>query len=78
RTEKNRIIFDFLRTLESAEVLKKGKTASLIYSDPTLRRKIKEAAVSDITEFGRMTHAEMTALSDAARLGRPTAGATLF
>ena len=32
----------------------------------------------DILEFGRMIHAEMSAISDAARLGRPTGGAILF
>jgi tRNA(Arg) A34 adenosine deaminase TadA len=32
----------------------------------------------DIIEFGRMIHAEMSAISDAARLGRPTRGATLY
>lgn len=78
RTEKNRIIFDFLQALENANVLKDTTTASSIYSDSEARRHIKNAAVSNITEFGRMTHAEMTALSDAARLGRSTAGATIF
>jgi deoxycytidylate deaminase len=32
----------------------------------------------DIIEFGRMIHAEMSAISDAARLGRPTKNAILF
>ncbi|WP_292458777.1 anti-phage dCTP deaminase [Mesorhizobium sp.] len=78
RTEKNRIIFDFLRTLEGAQVLRDGSSAATIYSDENVRKRIKDAAISDITEFGRMTHAEMTALCDAARLGRATAGATIF
>lgn len=78
RTEKNRIIFDFLQALENAQMLKPPHTASLIYADPEARRHIKNAAISSITEFGRMTHAEMTALTDAARLGRSTSGATIF
>jgi deoxycytidylate deaminase len=32
----------------------------------------------DIIEFGRMIHAEMSAITDAARLGRSTKGAILF
>lgn len=39
---------------------------------------LKDAFVSDITEFGRITHAEMSALADAARLGRSTSGATIY
>ncbi|MER8465190.1 anti-phage dCTP deaminase [Mesorhizobium sp. M1396] len=78
RTEKNRIIFDFLRTLEEAQVLKSGETASSLFADAEVKKRIKSASISDITEFGRMTHAEMTALCDAARLGRPTAGASIF
>ncbi|MER9577885.1 deaminase [Mesorhizobium sp. M0400] len=78
RTEKNRIIFNFLRTLEEASVLKDGATAEALYADSAVRKRIKAASISDITEFGRMTHAEMTALCDAARLGRPTGGATIF
>ncbi|MDR9759160.1 deaminase [Rhizobium redzepovicii] len=78
RTEKNRIIYDFLNTLQGAGLFKDGLTADELFSDPNVRKKIKDAAVSDITEFGRMAHAEMTALCDAARLGRPTAGATVF
>jgi deoxycytidylate deaminase len=34
--------------------------------------------VMDLTEFGRVVHAEMNAICDAARLGRSIKGATLF
>ena len=34
--------------------------------------------IMDLTEFGRAVHAEMNALTDAARLGRATKGATLY
>lgn len=34
--------------------------------------------IADVIEFGRMVHAEMSALSDAARFRRSTQGATLF
>jgi len=41
-------------------------------------RKVKDSQLMDIIEFGRMIHAEMSAISDAARLGRPTKDASLF
>lgn len=78
RTEKNRIIYDFLKTLEDGGHLKDGQTAGNLHIDANFRKLIKKASVSDITEFGRMTHAEMTALCDAARLGRNTKSATIF
>src|SRR4029079_6724950 len=34
--------------------------------------------IKDIIEFGRMVHAEMNALADAARFRRSTIGATLY
>ncbi|MGE4249905.1 MAG: anti-phage dCTP deaminase [Parvibaculaceae bacterium] len=40
--------------------------------------KIKDARIMDILEFGRQIHAEMSALVDAARLGRAVAGGTLY
>lgn len=40
--------------------------------------RIKDSQLMDIIEFGRMIHAEMAAISDAARLGRSVKGATLF
>lgn len=36
------------------------------------------AAILDLTEYGRIVHAEMCAICDAARLGRSIKGATLF
>lgn len=78
RTEKSRIIFDFLSTLAGAGVLKAGETAESLYADKDVRKRIKDATISDITEFGRMTHAEMTALCDAARLGRAVDGSTIY
>jgi deoxycytidylate deaminase len=39
---------------------------------------VKESQLMDILEFGRILHAEMSALMDAARLGRAVQGATLF
>jgi deoxycytidylate deaminase len=39
---------------------------------------VKDSQIMDIIEFGRMIHAEMSAISDAARLGRTTKGASLY
>ena len=39
---------------------------------------LKDAAVMDLTEYGRVVHAEMHALCDAARLGKAIKGATLY
>jgi cytidine deaminase len=39
---------------------------------------LKTADIRDLTEYGRVVHAEMHALCDAARLGRSVKGATLY
>jgi deoxycytidylate deaminase len=39
---------------------------------------LADAAIMDLTEYGRVVHAEMCAICDAARLGRSIKGATLF
>jgi deoxycytidylate deaminase len=43
-----------------------------------IKQRIKESQFMDLLEFGRMIHAEMSAISDAARLGRATREATLY
>lgn len=39
---------------------------------------MKDSQLMDVLEFGRSVHAEMVAITDAARLGRPLKGATLY
>lgn len=39
---------------------------------------LHDAKIMDLLEFGRVIHAEMSAISDAARLGRAVGGATLY
>jgi len=39
---------------------------------------LANCAILDITEFGRVVHAEMCAICDAARIGRSLRGSTLF
>lgn len=48
--------------------------ATLLAPDGPLRG----AVLMDLTEFGRVVHAEMSALCDAARLGRPVKGSKLY
>jgi deoxycytidylate deaminase len=45
-----------------------------LLSDP----RIRDSQFMDALEYGRIVHAEMTALCDAARSGRPVEGATLY
>jgi deoxycytidylate deaminase len=76
--ERQRIIVDFFQKLQKSGLI--TKDASL--ETPEMKEKLDDALgtalISDITEYGRMTHAEMSAICDAARLGRPLFGATLF
>lgn len=46
--------------------------------DETQTGPLSKAMMADVIEYGRMVHAEMNALSDAARFRRSTAGATLY
>ena len=39
---------------------------------------LKESKISDLTEFGRVVHAEMDALLSCSRAGIPTTGSTLY
>lgn len=39
---------------------------------------LKESKISDLTEFGRVVHAEMEALLSCGRIGVPTTGTTLY
>lgn len=43
-----------------------------------LKRFLKESKISDLTEFGRVVHAEMDALLSCSRMGIPTTGSTLY
>jgi deoxycytidylate deaminase len=50
------------------------KQAELLLDNDTL----KDSQLMDLLEFSRVIHAEMSAISDAARLGRATKNAILF
>ncbi len=85
--EKRKIAIEILEKLHDANCLtlppsnQRGDTieekVSFLMDDPR-GPNIKNSRVMDLLEFGRQIHAEMSALVDAARLGRSVKGATLF
>lgn len=70
------IIESFLKHLERSGALNSDWES--VYEDKNFKEGLKELAISDITEFGRITHAEMSAITEAARLGRPLVGSTMI
>lgn len=79
---RNEIIYDLVDRLGregflSSELRKTGGVQKRV-NEMMKRSAIKDAQVMDIIEFGRIIHAEMSAISDAARSGRAIQGATLF
>lgn len=77
-TQKRRIAFDFLKRLKGAGFIAHPGTAEELFSAAMQTEPVQNSLLMDITEYGRMAHAEMNALLDAARLGRPTRGTTLY
>ncbi|WP_454655106.1 anti-phage dCTP deaminase [Bosea beijingensis] len=78
---RDEIIFDLLDRMFDENLL--SEELSSVDSQSRVKilsskSKIKESQLMDIIEFGRIIHAEMSAISDAARLGRPTKDATLY
>lgn len=79
---KTVIVRDLIDRLDKVGVLNKNQTKKL--RNPTEFRNlidleaIKSSKAMDIIEFGRMIHAEMGAITDAARNGQPTRGGVLF
>ena len=77
---------DFKRGSDSNFLRKKEILAELINiiaptasaDDLMNEPKIRDSQLMDALEYGRMVHAEMSALSDAARVGHPVIGGTLY
>lgn len=80
KQEMNRIVHDFLAVLKEQGVLAfdEDQGPEQILSSGDVKSAIEESLIGEITEYGRMVHAEMNALCDAARLGRRTKGTTLY
>lgn len=74
QSRKKEIVFDFLSRLDAQKFL--SKEMNVVQIDQKIEKiiknpMVKEAQIFDIIEFGRMIHAEMSAICDASRLGRP-------
>lgn len=77
-TQKRRILFDIIRRLKKADYLSKKRGENEIFQEIMGKEIIDDSLMMDLTEFGRMTHAEMNAITDAARLGRPLKGTVMY
>jgi deoxycytidylate deaminase len=79
--EIQRSLIELIAVFQNAGLLDKGATASEL-TDSLLVGEYKElmanARIRNLIEFGRVVHAEMHAICEAAECGRPTAGATLY
>ncbi|EFC4847561.1 cytidine deaminase [Escherichia coli] len=60
----------------ATNLLNQGLVDSLHELD--LKKALKESKISDLTEFGRVVHAEMDALLSCSRAGIPTTDSTLY
>ena len=59
---------------ELVGILAPGRSLDELLADP----KIRDSQLMDALEYGRIVHAEMAAITDAARLGRPLLGSVLY
>ena len=74
---KRVILQDLLTRLKEAKVLAKEQDVDAA-AVARIAEELKESRFMDITEFGRAVHAEMAAITDAARRGVSVQGATLY
>jgi deoxycytidylate deaminase len=79
---KSEIVHDLLTRMGKEKLLSSGlmklKTAQKQAKLFLASKVLGDSQLMDILEFSRVIHAEMSAISDAARLGRMTKDATLF
>lgn len=78
KIETNRIVADFLQRLKASGVIGDQVEIEKLLDSAAVQSALRDSRISDITEFGRMTHAEMTAICDAVRLGRSTKGSIMY
>ncbi|KXV57205.1 hypothetical protein AD948_14750 [Acetobacter senegalensis] len=76
KEETSRIIYSFLKTLENEKIIL--RTTESLLSDQKIKETISKSMIGEITEYGRMVHAEMNAITDAARLGRPLKDTNMY
>lgn len=77
-THKRRIAFDFVKRLKEAGFINFDGSDNDLFAKVMRTEQADKSLLMDITEFGRMAHAEMSAMLDAARLGRPIKNAILY
>lgn len=78
---KTEILFEFSSILAKERLLSttiNRLSQTEVFKVISANERVKSSQLMDIIEFGRMIHAEMSAISDAARLGRAVAGCTLY
>lgn len=79
---KIEILHDFLVRLKKVKIVTEDalpeNSIDDLVQELLLKKEIKDSQLMDIIEFGRMVHAEMNAITDAARLGLSIKGTTLF
>lgn len=63
---------------EMFSLVKQGPFMEEEFSSFMQRDDVKSSMMMDVIEYGRMVHAEMNAITDAARLGHAIKGATLY
>lgn len=74
--KKRAVILDFFERLNEDGLI---DDETLQKFDVLIQRgSVRDAQITDIIEFGRVVHAEMSALMDAARLGRAVQSSNLF
>jgi deoxycytidylate deaminase len=73
RLQKNGWLADRFANLKPDELVNSAFTSTSAQQAP-----LADSMMKDIIEYGRMVHAEMNALADAARFRRSTIGATLY
>jgi deoxycytidylate deaminase len=60
------------------EILERVKQADIDVDPERLMSVLEKTGIKDLTEYGRVVHAEMEALLCCARTGQPTTGTTLY
>lgn len=79
---KKSLLVDFAKRLNKAGFLKAQAkelgVARFIINETSKGGRLRDAQLMDLLEFGRMIHAEMSAICDAARLGRSVKDAVLY
>lgn len=78
---RSTIFREFVEAMHASDLLKEGvgvaDTVQRMLSGD-LSKMFKRRRISNLIEFGRIVHAEMAALTEAARTGRSVAGATMY